>query len=62
MSRYNFNGFTFGKDGDYNLLIEVRATGGIGNNAKIEIELTAAERQELIAILLTATTKKGDDW
>jgi hypothetical protein len=62
MSRYNFNGFTFGNDGDYNLVIEIKATGGIGYNTKIELELTAAERQELIATLLTATTKKGDDW
>jgi hypothetical protein len=52
--RYNFKAFVFGNDGDVNLIIE-NATSEFGYNTKFEIELTPAERQELITVILTAT-------
>jgi hypothetical protein len=51
--RYNFNAFVFGRDGDVNLVIET-ATGDFGYLTQYALELTPAERQELITILLTA--------
>jgi hypothetical protein len=56
-SRYNFNGFTFGNDEDFNLVIEV-ATGDFGYLTQYSLELTPAERQELITVLIKGTTKK----
>jgi hypothetical protein len=57
--RYNFNGFTFGNDGDFNLVIET-ATGQFGYSTQYGIELTPAERQELITLLLTTKGKKDN--
>jgi len=51
--RYNFTGFVFGNDGDVNLVIET-ATGDFGYLTQYALELTPAERQELITVLLTA--------
>ena len=56
--RYNFKAFVFGNDGDVNLIIE-NATSEFGYNTKFEIELTPAERQELITAIITAT-KPGE--
>jgi hypothetical protein len=52
--RYNFKAFVFGNDGDVNLIIE-NATSDFSYNVKFEIELTPAERQELITAIITAT-------
>jgi hypothetical protein len=52
--RYNFKAFVFGRDGDINFIIE-NATSDFGYNTKFEIELTPAERAELITVILTAT-------
>jgi hypothetical protein len=52
--RYNFNAFLFGRDGDLNLVIET-ATGDFGYLTQYALELTPAERQELITAILTAT-------
>jgi hypothetical protein len=57
--RYNFNAFTFGNDGDLNLVIET-ATGDFGYLTQYGLELTPAERQELITVLLSAK-KVGDN-
>ena len=57
--RYNFNAFTFGNDGDLNLVIET-ATGDFGYLTQYGLELTPAERQELVTVLLSAK-KVGDN-
>jgi hypothetical protein len=51
--RYNFTAFIFGNDGDVNLIVET-ATGDFGYLTQYAMELTPAERQELITALLTA--------
>jgi hypothetical protein len=51
--RYNFTSYVFGNDGDVNLVIET-ATGDFGYLTQYALELTPAERQELITVLLTA--------
>jgi len=56
-SRYNFNGFTFGRDDDFNLVIETK-TGDFSYLTQFSLELTPAERQELIAVLIKGTTTK----
>jgi hypothetical protein len=56
--RYNFKAFEFGSNGDVNLVIET-ATGDFGYLTQYGLELTPAERQELITILITAN-KPGD--
>jgi hypothetical protein len=57
--RYNFSGFTFGNYGDFNLIIETK-TGDFSYNTQLAIELSPAERQELITVLIKATTKDND--
>jgi hypothetical protein len=56
--RYNFNAIVFGMDGDVNLVIET-ATGDFGYLTQYALELTPAERQELITLL--QTVKKKED-
>jgi hypothetical protein len=51
--RYNFTAYLFGNFGDVNLVIET-ATRDIGYFTQYAVELTPAERQELITALLTA--------
>jgi hypothetical protein len=51
--RYNFTAFVFGNDGDVNLVVET-ATSDFGYLTQYAMELTPAERQELITVLLTA--------
>lgn len=55
--RYNFSGFTFGNDGDFNLVIET-ATGDFGYLTQYALELTPEERQQLIAVLIHITKKE----
>jgi hypothetical protein len=57
--RYNFSGFTFGDAGDFNLIIET-ATSKFSYNTQLAIELTPAERLELISVLIKATTKDNE--
>jgi len=54
--RYTFGGFSFGSENFFNLTIRVRNHAGHGTNNTVEmgIELTPAERQELITILINA--------
>jgi len=52
--RYNFTAYLFGNLGDVNLVIET-ATRDIGYFTQYAVELTPAERQELITALLTAS-------
>jgi hypothetical protein len=52
--RYNFKAFVFGNNGDVNLIIE-NSENEFGYNTKFEIELTSAERQELITAIITAS-------
>jgi hypothetical protein len=57
--RYNFNGYTFGDNGDFNLVIET-ATSQFGYSTQYAIELSTVERQELITLLLTTKGKKDN--
>jgi hypothetical protein len=59
-ARYEFDGFTFGDEGDFNLILKAIPESGIGYSAKFEIELTPEERQELITVLITLGLKKED--
>ena len=54
--RYTFGGFTFGSQNLFNLTIAIRNHAGHGTSNTVEmgIELTPAERQELITILINA--------
>jgi hypothetical protein len=54
--RYTFGGFSFGSENFFNLTIRVRNHAGHGTNNTVEmgIELTSAERQELIKVLINA--------
>jgi hypothetical protein len=52
--RYNFKAFVFGNYGDVNLIIET-SESDFGYHTKFEIELTPAERQDLITAIITAT-------
>lgn len=54
--RYAFGGFTFGSEKWFNLTIAVRNHAGYGTTNTIEmgIELTDAERMELIKVLINA--------
>jgi len=56
--RYNFTAYVFGNQGDVNLIIET-ATGEFGYLTQYALELTPAERQELMTALITAS-KVGD--
>ena len=54
--RYNFGGFSFAKGQYFNLQINIRNHAGHGtlNTVEMGIELTPAERQELITVLINA--------
>jgi hypothetical protein len=58
-TRYNFKAYIFGNNGDVNLIIET-ATGEFGYATKFEVELSPAERQELLTAILTAA-RPGDN-
>jgi hypothetical protein len=53
--RYNFGGFAFGTEGKFQLTI--KQTKQYGHTIGFEIELTPAERLELINLLLTMNEK-----
>ena len=56
-SRYNFNGFIFGNDGKFNLVIETR-TGDFSYLTQYSLELTPSERQDLITVLINTQEKR----
>jgi len=53
VKRYTFGGFTFGDKGMFNLLVHTIGANGSGTVVEIALELTPAERQELITVLIT---------
>jgi len=54
--RYGFGGFVFGSNGDFQLQISTLKNGSTSAyTAQFELELTVAERQELITLLITTT-------
>ena len=56
-NRYAFGGFTFGADKLFQLTIRQLKENGYGYAMGVELELTQAERQELITILTTMNEK-----
>ena len=58
--RYDIDGFTFGEQGDFQLTIKTLKENGYGHTAEFGVELTPAERQELIAVLITLGKKVVD--
>jgi hypothetical protein len=58
--RYEFDGFTFGTDGDFNLILKNVPESGIGYYSKLEIELTSEERLELITVLINLGKKEDN--
>jgi hypothetical protein len=57
--RYNFDGFTFGSDGDVNLDIFVLKGGYGGWTTRFAIEFTVDERLELIRWLQNIDKEKN---
>ena len=52
IKRYNFDGFTFGDEGDTQLEIYVLKENGYGGwTTRLSVELTRQERKELIKFL-----------
>jgi hypothetical protein len=60
--RYNFGGFAFGSKGLFQLTISTINPADYGSTHSVELglELTPAERQELITILITLNQKDKD--
>ena len=56
--RYEFDGFSFGSDGDAQLEISVLKPSGYGYFSRFAIELTKEERKELIIWLKTVDMKE----
>ena len=59
-SRYDFDGFTFGDDGDVQLEIKMMKKSGFGYTSKFAIELTPKERKQLIKFLKTIDDKDAN--
>lgn len=57
--RYKFGAFVFGTDEHLQLSIQNLKPSGIGYTMEVAFELTKAERQELIELLIT--TKPEED-
>jgi len=57
--RYTFGGFEFGSDGLFQLTVRTLNTAPFGTSSTIELglELTRAELQELVTVLLTKNAK-----
>ncbi len=55
--RYNFDGYTFGDNGDVQLEIYTLKESGYGYTVKFAIELTLKERKQLIKFLKTIDDK-----
>lgn len=56
MKRYNFSGFSFGKDGTVIFQVEVlnpSSEFGTFYSTKVELELTPEERTELVTKLIS---------
>lgn len=58
--RYDFDGFTFGDDGDVQLEIKTLKESGFGYTAKFAVELTPKERKQLIKFLKTIDDKDAN--
>ena len=57
--RYNFGGFAFGSNGLFQLVVRNTTEHG-GYTMEFGLELTPAERQELITVLITLQEQKED--
>ena len=56
---YEIGGFYFGNDGSFQLTIKATKPSGYGYGIELGIELSPAERQELITMLLTTPQEKN---
>jgi hypothetical protein len=56
-NRYEFSGFTFGSDGQTQLIIRSLKENRIGYTMEMALELTLEEKAELIKLLLTIADK-----
>jgi len=59
-TRYKFDGFTFGLDGDVQLQIVMLKESGYGHTTQFNIELTPKERKQLIKFLKTVDDKDAN--
>jgi hypothetical protein len=55
--RYNFDGFTFGQNGFFELKVEVLDESGFGHTLGFGLELSPEEREELIKLLINLGKK-----
>ena len=56
---YEIGGFYFGSENAFQLTIKTTKPSGYGYAVELGIELSPAERQELITLLLTAPQEKN---
>jgi hypothetical protein len=59
INNYEIGGFYFGNAGVFNLTIKAKKPNGNGYGIELAVELTPAERQELITMLLTIPQEKN---
>jgi hypothetical protein len=57
-TRYKFDGFTFGNDGDVELKITMMKESGFGHTSQFCIELSPKERKQLIKFLKTVADEE----
>jgi hypothetical protein len=57
--RYSFGGFSFGSAGDFNLKIQV-LKDDYGYTTEISLELSPAERLELLTTLVTLNAQEDN--
>jgi len=58
--RYNFDGFTFGDQGHFQLQVRNLDSTGYGWTVELGLELTTEERLELITVLINLGKNKED--
>jgi hypothetical protein len=60
-NRYDFDGFTFGSNGLFQLTVKTLTKSGYGHTVEFGIELTPEERQALITVLIAFGKPKETD-
>lgn len=58
--RYDFDGFTFGEQGLFQLTVKTLSENGYSHTLELGLELTPEERQELISVLITLGKRKDN--
>jgi hypothetical protein len=59
-ARYDFDGFTFGEQGLFQLTVKTLSPNGYSHTLELGLELTPEERQELITVLINLGKRKDN--